>query len=56
MNQLAVAKVKIESVDDRYLKQARATQQEERANRLANDLTVVEDELRELKRENRLDA
>lgn len=36
--------------------EARATQQEARANRLANDLTAVEDELRALKREHGLDA
>ena len=57
LNQLAVAKIKIESADDRVLKaEERATQQEERANRLANDLTAVENELRELKREHGLDA
>lgn len=56
LNQLAVAKVKIENVDDLVQAEARATQQEARANRLANDLTVVEDELRALKREHGLDA
>ena len=57
LNQLAVAKIKIESADDRVLKaEERATQQEESANRLANDLTAVENELRELKREHGLDA
>lgn len=52
LSQLAVAKVKVENVDDRVSQaEARATQQEERANRLANALNVLEEEHATLKKE-----
>lgn len=52
LNQLGVAKIKIESADDRVSKaEARATEQEERANRLAHSLNELEEEHAALKRE-----
>ena len=57
LNQLGVAKIKVESADDRVSKaEARANEQEARADRLARDLSDKEDELRELKQEHGLDA
>ena len=57
LNQLGVAKIKVESADDRASKaEARANEQEARADRLARDLSDKEDELRELKQEHGLDA
>lgn len=52
LKQLEVAKVKIEGVDDLVSKaEARATLQEQRADRLANDLNVLEEEHAALKRD-----
>ena len=52
LNQLGVAKIKVESADDRVSKaEARATEQEERANRLAHSLNELEEEHAALKRE-----
>ncbi len=57
LNQLGVAKIKVESADDRASKaEARANEQEARADRLARDLSDKEDELRELKQDHGLDA